>query len=317
MRVILWGTPVNHRDLQTGLEAIGGLEVVSAQSVDALARALPGAEVLLMPVRHYNARVAALLHEHRHTLKLLHTINAGYDAVLADPPPKGTIVASAGASLAPAIAEHVMALWLALGRHFDVTMANQINEKWDESLRGDLRVLARRTVLIYGHGAIGKQVAQRARAFGAHVIACRRSGGSDPHVDEMITPAQLDEALGRADRIVVSAPLTEETRGFFNAERFAKVKRGAYFVNVARGQIVDTMALVEALKSGIIGAAGLDVTEPEPLPAGHPLWHMPRVLITPHVSASDSNPLLAQFVVENMRRYLKGEALEARLSEFD
>lgn len=315
MRVALWGTPVNHPVIAAHLAQIDGLEIVDAQGPDKLASALPGAEALLMPVRHFTAPVAQLIHQHGHTLKYLQMINAGYDMLVENPPPPGLLICTAGNSLAPAVGEHTIALFLALGRHLDVAMGLQARACWDDSIRGLLRVIDGRTVVVVGYGAIGREVAQRARALGAYVIGVRRSGGSDAHADEMVTPDRLDDVLARADRIAITCPLTDETRNLFNAARFAHVKPGAYLVNVARGGVVDTDALLAAMRSGIIEAAGLDVTEPEPLPPEHPLWSTPRVIITPHVSASDSNVRLARFLAANMRRYLAGQPLEAVLED--
>jgi len=123
--------------------------------------------------------------------------------------------------------------------------------------------------------------------------------------------APLDEALGQADHVAISLPLTESTRGLFDAGRFAAVKPGAYLYNVGRGATVETAALVAALESGRLAGAGLDVTDPEPLPADSPLWEMPNVLITAHTSGStprywDRGVALLE---ENIRRYLAGEDL--------
>ena len=317
MRAVLWGTPVNHQILHDHLATLKDLDIVAARDPASLAAAMPGAEIVIMPVRHYDAGIAQILARHADSLRLLQLINAGYDTVAAHPPPRGTIVATAGDALAPAIGEHVMALFLALARQLDVALRQQVESRWDDSIRGRLRVLSGSTVVVVGYGAIGKQVALRCKAFGMHVIGVRRSGGSDPHVDEMVTPAALDSVLARADRIAISLPLTDATRKLFDARRFAACKPGATLVNVARGGIVDTAALVAALQSGQIGAAGLDVTEPEPLPPEHPLWQMPRVLISPHVSGAGSNPLLARHIAANVGRYLAGEPLQARLAEFD
>ena len=316
MRVALWGTPVNRATIAEQLGTVAGLEIVQASDADSLARALPGAEVMMMPVRFYNATTQALLRQHVGTLKWIQLINAGYDALIDYPPPAGILVTSAGNALAPAVAEHAVALLLALGRQFELAISQQRSANWDDSMRGNLRVIDGRTVVVVGYGAIGQQVALRARAFGAHVIGVRRTPGGDQYADEMVHPDQLDTVLARADAIVVTVPLSEQTRRMFNTERFACCKKGAYFVNVARGGVVDQDALVAALANGQIGAAGLDVTDPEPLPASHPLWHLPRVIITPHVSGSDSNLRIAKFVTANVRRYLAGEPLEAIVAAF-
>ncbi len=128
----------------------------------------------------------------------------------------------------------------------------------------------------------------------------------------MLPSSALDSVLPSADAIAITAPLTAETRGLFDAERFARCRRGALLVNIARGAIVDTDALVQALASGQLGGAGLDVVEPEPLPADHPLWQAKNLVLSPHIASSGSDADRAQFVLDNVRRYRAGQPLLAQ-----
>ncbi len=141
-------------------------------------------------------------------------------------------------------------------------------------------------LLIVGHGSIGRELARRAKGFDMRVWGMTRSGNGDSANSEKILPvSQLNEALPYADYVVISAPETSETKHLIGAEQIARMKRGARLINVARGSLLDEAALVDALQSGALGGAALDVTGMEPLPAQAPLWHAPNLFITPHTSA--------------------------------
>jgi phosphoglycerate dehydrogenase-like enzyme len=167
-------------------------------------------------------------------------------------------------------------------------------------------------VLVVGLGGIGTEVAKRAHALGMRVIATRASGrDGPPFVSYVGLPDELRKLAGEADFIVNTTPLTPATTGVFDAAFFAATKQGAYFVNVGRGKSVVQSDLVDALKSGRIAGAGLDVTDPEPLPSDHPLWKFPNVIITPHVSAESDVDQQVRFAIlrENLRRYVAGEKM--------
>jgi phosphoglycerate dehydrogenase-like enzyme len=214
---------------------------------------------------------------------------------------------------APAIGEHAVAMALSLARglvHYGKAMPEgQWNRDWARS--GGIYSVSGKTMLVVGLGGIGSAAAQRAKALGMRVIATRNSSREGPsYVDYVGLADELGDLVAEADIIVNSLPLTSTTRGLFDAELFARVKPGGYFINVGRGGTVVTAALVEALESGHLAGAGLDVTDPEPLPADHPLWQMPGVIITPHVSWAGYDIRLRNTLVrENIRRYLAGDAL--------
>jgi len=163
-----------------------------------------------------------------------------------------------------------------------------------------------------GLGGIGVEVARRAHALGMRVVATRASGREGPvFVSYVGLPDELEKLAAEADFVVNTAPLTPATTGMFGARFFAAVKPGAFFVNVGRGQSVVQSELVAALKSGRLAGAGLDVTDPEPLPADSPLWQMQNVILTPHVSAQSDLGNEARFAIgiENLRRYVAGEKM--------
>jgi phosphoglycerate dehydrogenase-like enzyme len=175
-----------------------------------------------------------------------------------------------------------------------------------------MRVVKGKTLLVAGLGGIGTEVARRGHALGMRVIATRASDRKGPEfVSYVGRPDELPKLVAEADVIVNALPLTQATQDTFDARVFSVTKRSALFINVGRGGTVDTAALIEALRSGAVGGAGLDVTDPEPLPADHPLWQAPNVIITPHV-ASDSdlgNARVWEIVRENLRRYVAGEKM--------
>jgi phosphoglycerate dehydrogenase-like enzyme len=178
-----------------------------------------------------------------------------------------------------------------------------------EELRG-------KTLLVVGVGAIGREVARLASAFGMRVLGVKRNAGEEvPHVESVHPPEQLGELVGAADSIVVSLPLTEETRGLVDRPTIDRMKHGAIFVNVGRGAVVDEEALIEALRSGKLAGAALDVFAEEPLPQASPLWELENVIVSPHTAAlsSHENERLADLFAENLRRYLRGDELLSRV----
>jgi phosphoglycerate dehydrogenase-like enzyme len=214
----------------------------------------------------------------------------------------------------PAMSEHVLAMMLALGRGLATYIPAQASGGWNQELVPEERMwrVEGKTALVVGLGGIGVEVARRAHALGMNVTAIRASGRTGPDfVARVGLPEELQEFTRTADFVVNTTPITDATRGMFDAAFFASMRRGAYFINVGRGQSVVTDALVEALKSGQVGGAGLDVTDPEPLPPDHPLWRLPNVIITPHVSAQSDLERDDRWLIvrENLRRYVAGEKM--------
>lgn len=211
----------------------------------------------------------------------------------------------------PVMSEHVLAMMLALGRGLPAYLDAQRDGRWDRELVPDGRMWAMegKTVLVVGLGGIGVEVARRAHALGMKVTAIRASGRTGPgFVSKVGLPAEMPQFAATADFVVNTTPLTDATRGMFDADFFDSMHRGAYFINVGRGQSVVTDALVAALRSGQVGGAGLDVTDPEPLPSDHPLWRLPNVIITPHVSGQSDlgNEDHWRITRENLGRYVAG-----------
>ncbi|MFO7696417.1 MAG: D-2-hydroxyacid dehydrogenase [Anaerolineae bacterium] len=215
------------------------------------------------------------------------------------------------------ISEHLLAMILALARRLPDAVRAQDRHEW---LRGGWKYpifeLAGKTMLLIGVGAIGQRTARLAAALDMHVIGLRR----DPQrpargVARMIGPEELDVALPEADLVVLTAPLTPETRQMIGAEQFARMKPTACIFNIGRGGTIDQDALVQAIVSGQIAGAGLDVTDPEPLPADSPLWDLDNVLITGHYSGStpEYDARALAIFEENLGRYVRGEPLRNQL----
>jgi D-2-hydroxyacid dehydrogenase (NADP+) len=213
----------------------------------------------------------------------------------------------------PTIADHVFGMLLTLTR--DLSYYTHPNQRgtWKRGGSGrETIALEGRTLFVVGLGGIGREVAKRGHGFGMRVIATRRSEvPPPPYVDEQGTSDRLGEFLGQADVVVLCVPLTAETTRLIGAEELAAMKPGSYLVNIARGRVVDTDALVAALERGHLAGAGLDVTDPEPLPADHVLWTMPNVVITPHVASRSAltRRIWRETYVENLRRFAAGEPL--------
>ncbi len=218
----------------------------------------------------------------------------------------------------PAIGEHAVAMMLALNRGLPRFKQAMVAGEWRRDLASNppMQIVTGKTMLVVGLGGIGKQTARRAKALGMEVLATRNSSREGPdYVDYVGLSHELPELVERADVVVNALPLTAATKDLFDAKLFARFKDGTYFINIGRGGTTVTDALHDALVSGKIAGAGLDVTDPEPLPPDHPLWQMPNVIITPHVSAQGFDREWLRFVIEeNLRRYVAGETL---LNEVD
>jgi phosphoglycerate dehydrogenase-like enzyme len=210
------------------------------------------------------------------------------------------------------LADHLMAFILAFNRNLPHLWRCQQEEVWESRTNMRAMEMAGETLLVVGLGGTGLAVARRAAAFDMRVMAITRSPKPPtPGVEYIGRPDELQVLLPQADHVAVCCALTPETYHLFGDREFRLMKRTAFIHNVTRGGVIDHDALVSALKVGEIAGAGLDVTEPEPLPPGHPLWQMPNVLITPHASGHSphSGQRMFELLRENLRRFAAGEPL--------
>jgi phosphoglycerate dehydrogenase-like enzyme len=212
----------------------------------------------------------------------------------------------------PSIAEHALGLMITLARNLHRAVRNQQQNRWDREVARTMSDLHGRTVAIVGLGNIGRNLARLARACGMRVLGCRRTEKPVPLVDRVYRGHETHAMLAEADYVVVTAPLTANTEGMLGPAEFQAVNRGVVYVNVSRGGIAQEQALLEALRSGQVAAAGMDVFAVEPLSAEHLFWTMPQVVITPHYSGETVNqsPLPAERFARNLHSWLAGRDME-------
>ena len=244
-------------------------------------------------------------------LKWLQASTVGVDRYEGYVDPQKTLVSNSQNLFNKCMGEHTFAMMIAWSRALLLQRDSQNRHEW--VLHEVPSDLFDKTVAVIGLGGIGADVAKKCKAFDVHVIGVRRNLGNKPDfVDELYSLDQLDEVLAKADFVILAVPLTAQTYHMINRDTLKKMKPTAYLLNVGRGELVDTDALVEALQNKTIAAAGLDTVYPEPLPADHPLWAMENVFITPHrANASPTtNRFRFKFYYENLKRYLAGEPLK-------
>lgn len=242
--------------------------------------------------------------DHADNLELFAGVAAGYDHLpLEELAANGVAVTNASGIHAPNIAEQVLGYVLGHTRNLDVARERQDRREWRHF---QSKELLDSTVTIVGLGAIGTAIADRLQGFGVDTIGVRYTPEKGGSTDEVIgfNRDEFHAALAKTDYLLVASPLTETTRGLIGAEEFDTLPAHAYLVNVGRGPIVDTEALVDAIRSNSIDGAGLDVTDPEPLPADHPLWSFGNVTITPHNAGHSPKhwARLADIVATNVQR---------------
>jgi phosphoglycerate dehydrogenase-like enzyme/glyoxylase-like metal-dependent hydrolase (beta-lactamase superfamily II) len=213
----------------------------------------------------------------------------------------------------PNVAEQALALLLCLTRGIREALPAEVQDgRWIKKFQAAPQELHGKTMLVVGLGGIGTQISRRAHAFGMRVMAIDPKDQERPDfVFSLDRPAKMMDRLPQADVVVIACPLTAETRGMFGAAQFKVMKPSAYLINIARGGIVQTPALLAALKNKQLAGAGLDVIDPEPLPAEHPLWKVPNVIISPHIGGQSPDVRERQWRLwrENLRRFVAGEPL--------
>jgi phosphoglycerate dehydrogenase-like enzyme len=246
-------------------------------------------------------------------LRWIHVTHVGVDKEITPELAGSKIVLTNTQRLSgPNVADQAFALLLALTRGVREVLPAEVNHGTWRRPEGKLEELQGKTMLVIGLGGIGTQVSRRAHAFGMRVIAIDPKEIQRPDfVFSLDKPAKLMELLPKADVVVLACPLTAETRGMIGVPQLKAMKNSAYLINIARGGLLDTSCLVEALGTKQIAGAGLDVTDPEPPPEGSTLWKMPNVVITPHIAGQSAGAADRQWRLlrENVRRFVAGEAL--------
>lgn len=255
---------------------------------------------------------AAMLHGSP-ALEWLQTNSAGVEPYIRPGVLAGdTLLTNATGAYGLAIAEHMLGMLLELFKKLELYRDAQKSGAWQS--QGAVKAVYGSTVLVLGMGDIGGEFAARCKALGAKVIGVRRSPRPCPeYADEVHLLEDLDSLLPQADVVAITLPGTDATRGLMSRERLAKMKEGAVLLNVGRGFIVDTEALCDALERGHLSGAGVDVTDPEPLPPTHRLWNIPTAVVTPHISGfyhlRDTHERIVGIFLENLRHFQAGEPL--------
>jgi phosphoglycerate dehydrogenase-like enzyme len=288
-------------------EALPGVEHIVATTDEERTREIAGTQLTIGP--GFGADVLTAADE----LVWYHLPWAGVEHMplqaLAE---RGIILTNSRGISAPNMAEHVIAFMLAFGRGLPTFFREQQRHRW----RGwdnppAFFELTNQTVMLLGTGAIGQEIARRLKPFGCRIIGVRRQPGHIEGFDDVVTFEGLGDILAQADHVVSSLPMTSFTAGLVDRTFIDSMKPGSYFHNVGRGGTVDQAALIDALQRGHLAGAGMDVTDPEPLPEDSPLWDTPNTIITGHTSGS--SPLASGRAVEvlreNLRRYIAGEEL--------
>jgi phosphoglycerate dehydrogenase-like enzyme len=318
-KIVLLGTDPGTRAQRDAFQAVlPNAEIVVVPNMPAAATAAANADVIVGLTSFPGICEPEIINNAKE-LRWILSMSAGVERCMAVPSveSRNLLVTNARAVESATIGEHAVALAMALARGIDRFAVDTKQGQWKRESGARMQVLAGKTMLVVGLGGIGTEVASRAHALGMKVVATRNSGRTGPDfVSYVGLPSELLTLAKDADVIVNTAPLTAETKGLFNAKFFATVKPSAYFINVARGGSVVTADLQKALEEGRLAGAGLDVVDPEPLPADHPLWKAPNLIITPHISARSDLQGEQRWILarENLRRYIAGEKM---LSEVD
>jgi phosphoglycerate dehydrogenase-like enzyme len=305
MKILLTGR-ADTRLVDEVRAAAPGAVVLTSADLQADPAAIDGVEIVFGGLKREQWEQAA-------ELRWVQTMGAGVNGLLTpELVARDVTVTNASGIHAEPITEQMFGLLLMHTRRLAAAWDQQRERVWNSRrLSERLLMLAGKTLGVLGVGAIGRQSARVGEAFGMHVVGLRRTGEPCPHVARMYTPEQRLAFFSECDVVMNSLPLTEKTRRFMGAAEFAALRPGAIVINTGRGGTIDTEALIESLRSGRLGAALLDVTDPEPLPADHPLWSMENVIITPHYAGGHPgyDERAAAIFLDNLRRYVAGEPL--------
>jgi phosphoglycerate dehydrogenase-like enzyme len=300
--------PLTDDHVEQIVAAAGDAEVVVGRDEESLQHHAKDADVMFGRIRNDLLGLAE-------NLKWVHSAGAGVDH-FADLLGPDVRLSSGSGVVGPHLAEHSLALLFAITRGIAESVrdpswsrrANVRDAQWE---------LTDRTICIVGLGGSGRALASRARGLEfERIVAVDPVQTADDSVDEVVTPEEIDRVLPEADVVALTLPMTPSTKGMFNAERFNLMKRGSIILNVSRGGLIDEDAMLEALKSGQLGGAGLDVTIEEPLPPEHPFLYLPNVVITPHIAGGSprrAGRVVDQFC-ENLGRFTRGDQL---LNQYD
>lgn len=311
MKIVLQAS-LGRAQVEKRLREIAGDGLVYADDAQALARELVDADALVYSDLAYSDATAEAVKTGAPKLRFIQLLTAGYDNIRRLGARPDIKVANAGEAFALPVATHAIALLFALQRRLADAIANRPKHAWERGYTAQASIPAGGTIGIVGFGPIGREIARLLKPFGPRIVSVTRSGKADALADECVAAADLHSLLPRLDAIILALPLDESSRHMFGAREFALCRKTALLVNIARGGVTDQVALRDALANGVIAGAGVDVTEPEPLPADHPLWDAPNLILTPHFAGACgpvAGERMAAVVGDNIGRFMRGETL--------
>jgi phosphoglycerate dehydrogenase-like enzyme len=299
-------------ELVAALRGVSGVAPLVAMTREDLCAAMTEAEVLVVTASLYDEGTSKAVASAK-KLRWIHFVTSGIEPLLRYPPPPDVLVTNSASGWAPTVAEHAVALLLALQRRILLMQTAKNQRQWTQlQMRPTLVSLEATTVVLLGFGAIAQQIARLLKPFGSRVIVVARTGRYHPDVEKVIPVSELDSVLSDAGALVAALPGGPSTARLIDARRLAMLPPHAVVVNVGRGETFDENALAEVLRSGRIAGAGLDVFEREPLPPDSLLWGLHNLIISPHVAGMGRSRLferLASICSDNAERFSTGKPL--------
>lgn len=308
---ILFSFDLKDKYLESIQDTFDNIEFKKSEDMDVLTKEIKDTDVLVaMLMRKFDTDLIKM----GDNLKWIQSWSAGVDKFLEDNSFKylkenEITLTSVKGIHKDSMSEQVIGYLISFSRRLPELMELKKEKVWD---RLKVDYLKDKTLSIFGLGAVGKEVAQKAQAFKMNVIGVKRNTNVEiPGVQEIYSPDQAEKVLNKSDYVVVTMPLTEETRGYFDYDKFAAMRETAYFINVARGEIVKEEEMIKALNEDLIAGAALDVFAEEPLPKESPLYEMDNVILTPHTSGlfPDYNKEAVQIFKNNLRLFLEDKEL--------
>ena len=311
MKIVIVGMTVKP-EVTAAFARVAGSSAVVVDTEAVAVAAMSSADAVVVSDNAYTPALAAAIAK-APDLKWMQIVTAGYDNITRLRPPASAMITSVGDAFSPSVAVHAVALMMALQRGIHRMAEQKAKRHWDKALPAIMVMPEGKTLLILGYGSIGHEIAKLTAPLGMKVIGLNRSGTPHALATEVHKIGELHRVLPTADALIIAAPLNPSTEGIIGARELGLMKKTAVLVNISRGKLVDTTALQAVLVEGRIAGAGLDVTEPEPLPADHALWAAPNLIVSPHVAgAAGPYGTMRQIerVSENIRRFLAGTPMQ-------
>lgn len=312
--VLVW-TGNDESVLCNRLKDIDGLVVIAPDTVEDVEKVLKNSHIFITSSAVWNVNFNRALSESKIT-EWIQLTNAGYDNILKEGVPNNLTISNIGSIGAEAVADHAVGLLYAILRRIpEAIRKDRVNDFGFDSISKNTTTLSGKSIILLGCGNIGKMIARKLKCLGVDLILIARNARYEDELSmDVVSVDTLPSVIKQADGLIVSCSLTEETQNLVGSNVFENIKRDFYLVNVSRGAVINTDALVQAIEKKVIKGAALDVTEPEPLSVDHPLRNYNNVLITPHVAWSGNREKYRKYVEDlifwNVDKYVKNEGIE-------